>query len=330
MRCAEIIVATDGAVEDCTDLARTQNAIVVQVPSDGRGPAGPAAARNRAAERATGDILIFVDADVVPAPDALPRFERLLQAEPRVVAVFGAYDRNPLEPNFMSQYRNLLHTYVHEMGKPKASTFWAGLGAVRTASFRAAGGFDERFRRSSVEDIDLGYRLARSGSILRLDAASRGRHLKRWTLWSTVVTDILGRGIPWTQLIHRFEALSDDLNTSVALRYSVVVTYAGLGALVAAPLIMPWAPILAAGFVASLVALNFPCYRWFRERRGLWFAVRVVPVHSLHHVCNGVSAAVGTALYVGGRLGLSLPGVLPRDSWEPSVHASAATSRRRS
>ena len=82
----------------------------------------------------------------------------------------------------MSQFKNLSHAYVHEVGNPAASTFWAGLGAVRAAAFQRVGGFDERFVRPSVEDIDLGYRLAAAGYPLRLDPAFRGTHLKRWTL----------------------------------------------------------------------------------------------------------------------------------------------------
>ena len=143
---AEVLVAADGAVEDCRPLAAASGAEVVVVP----GPLGPAAARNRAAARASGDVLAFVDADVVVAPEALPGMCALLATEPTVSAVFGAYDLRPREQNFMSQYRNLSHAYVHEVADTRAFTFWAGLGAIRADDFRAVGGFDERFRRPSM------------------------------------------------------------------------------------------------------------------------------------------------------------------------------------
>ena len=309
---AEVLVAADGAADDCRALAAAADAQVVVVP----GPSGPAVARNRAAALASGDVLAFVDADVVVAPEALPGMCRLLDVEIGLDGVFGAYDLLPPERNFMSQYKNLSHAYVHEVGNTNASTFWAGLGAVRADAFRSVGGFDERFRRPSIEDIELGYRLVAAGYSLRLDATFRGRHLKRWTLGSCVVNDIRARGIPWTQLIHRSHALSNDLNTSIGMRLSVVVT-AALAASVALATLTPWAAVAAAVLLAALIGLNFPYYRWFARTRGLLFAVRVIPVHLVHHLCNGISFVAGTALHVAGRCGVTLPGALPTKVWAP-------------
>jgi GT2 family glycosyltransferase len=306
----ELIVAADGATEDCAPVAAAHDARVLVVP----GPSGPAVARNRGAADATGDIFVFVDADVVVAADAIPRLCAALDGDATLAAVFGAYDHAPAAPNFMSQFKNLSHTYVHENAQRRASTFWAGLGAVRADAFRAVGGFDERFTRPSVEDIDFGYRLTAAGRAIRLDPDLRGRHLKRWTLWSCLVTDVVARGIPWTQLIYRHHALANDLNMRYGLRWSVAAALTALVAAVAAAW-TPWAWLGVALSVVALVALNFDYYRWFARERGLLFAVRVLPAHFLHHVCNGVSFGVGTAMYLAGRAGIGMPGALPAAEW---------------
>jgi glycosyltransferase involved in cell wall biosynthesis len=316
---AEVLIAADGAVDDCRPLAAAAGAQVVVVP----GPSGPAVARNRAAALASGDVLVFVDADVVVAPEALPGMCRLLEVEVGLDGVFGAYDLLPPERNFMSQYKNLSHAYVHEVGHPHASTFWAGLGAIRADAFRSVGGFDERFRRPSIEDVELGYRLVAAGHALRLDVRFRGRHLKRWTLGSSVVTDIRARGIPWTQLIHRSRSLSNDLNTSLGLRLSVVFTAAMAASLVLAA-VKPWAAVPAIVLFVVIVGLNFPYYRWFVRTRGWLFAVRVIPVHLLHHLCNGLSFAAGSVLHVAGRCGVTLPGALPTTIWAPPTTPAQA------
>jgi GT2 family glycosyltransferase len=317
---AEIVVAADGATEDCRPLASSCQARVVDVP----GPSGPACARNRAAAVAGGDVLMFVDSDVVVSPDALPGMLELLVREPAIAGVFGAYDENPPEQNFMSQYRNLSHAYIHQISAREAVTFWAGLSAVRAAAFHTVGGFDERFRRPSVEDIEFGYRLTRAGYRLRLEPGFCGQHYKRWTVWSSVKIDIGARGIPWAQLIQKFDALSNDLNTRVELRISVVLSYL-LMVFLAGLLLTPW---LAAGALAALTALivlNRDYYRWFARQRGIWFALRVIPLHILHHLCNGVSFVVGTGLFFASGLGIVLPGTIPRAFWtRPATSPTSA------
>lgn len=315
---AELIVAADGALDDCRPLAAASRALVVEVP----GPSGPAVARNRAAALATGEILVFVDADVVPAPGAITGMSDLLARSPDVAAVFGAYDLTPPERNFCSQFKNLSHSYVHEIGNPEASTFWAGLGAVRTEAFRAVGGFDERFTRPSVEDIELGYRLVAAGYRIRLDPRFRGTHLKRWTFGNCVVTDLRARGIPWTQLLHRGAGLSNDLNTRHELRLSVVAAFLFLLGL-SASAFSPWAAVVAGAAGAMLVWLNRDYYRWFARQRSVGFAARVVPVHLIHHLCNGLSFVIGTALHLATRTGVRLPGAIPATPWPPRQAVSA-------
>jgi hypothetical protein len=224
--------------------------------------------------------------------------------------VFGAYDEAPREPNFMSQYKNLSHSYVHQQARREASTFWAGLGAVRTDAFRRVGGFHEALRRPCIEDIELGYRLREQGYRLHVVPAARGCHLKRWTLWGGIVSDVKDRGVPWTQLLLANKALSNDLNTTTALRVSLVLSYLlVLGGIAA--LFVPRVWPVPAGALAALLALNWSYYRWFRKQQGLWFAARVVPAHVLHHLCNGVSLVTGVTLLAAARRGIALPGVLP-------------------
>jgi glycosyltransferase involved in cell wall biosynthesis len=306
----ELIVVADGAVDDCLPAARAFDATVLTIP----GPAGPAVARNRGASIARAAILVFVDADVVVAPDAVGGMCDLLDAEPAVSGVFGAYDHRPPAENFASQFKNLSHAYVHEVGNRTATTFWAGLGAVRSGAFQAVAGFDERFRRPSVEDIDLGYRLIAAGYVLRLEPRFRGTHLKRWTVWSCVVTDVRARGIPWTQLILRSGAISNDLNTSRSLRISVALAYGVLAAL-GLLAVTPWAGAAALVMLGGLVALNIGYYRWFARARGWRFALRVLPMHFVHHLCNGVSFLAGSLLHAARSAGIRLPGAIPRLEW---------------
>src|SRR5690349_19173197 len=178
--------------------AAPEEVIVVDQPEG----LGPAAARNLGARRASGDVLVFVDADVEVHEDAFARIRTAFERDGTLTAIFGSYDDDPDAGSVVSDFRNLLHHHVHHEAAGEASTFWAGLGAVRRDAFLDAGGFDEkRFPRPSIEDIELGDRLRRQGARIVLDPEIQGKHLKRWTLASMTTTDLLDRGVPWLRLI---------------------------------------------------------------------------------------------------------------------------------
>ena len=309
-RVVDFIVAADGAVDDPSPVAAAAAATVLRI----QGPRGPAVARSRAAEMASGQLLIFVDTDVVVHPDALARLSAHFLDRPEVGAAFGAYDEDPADAGFMSQARNLGHSFVHQRSNREASTFWAGLGAVRASVFTEVSGFDERFGRPSVEDIDLGYRIRAAGYRIVLDSTAQGKHLKRWTIRSSYISDIRDRGVPWTQLLRRYDGMQNDLNLSVNYRLCVVVSYllalSLLGSILQ-PELLPVVPV--AMIVVGL--LDWPYYRFFTRRKGVGFTLLWLPLHIVHHLCNGVSYAIGNLLYVLQRLGIALPGALPTTAW---------------
>ena len=155
----EIIVVDDGSEDDVSATAANLRARVLRLARN----VGPAAARNHGARHARGQILFFVDADVVVPNNAIERIRTTLDCHGEIAAVFGSYDSHPPAPGLVSQYRTLLHHFVHQTGKAEAATFWAGCGAIRRMVFERVGGFDERrFPRPMIEDIELGGRLRRA------------------------------------------------------------------------------------------------------------------------------------------------------------------------
>jgi hypothetical protein len=174
-------------------------------------------------------VLFFIDSDVLVYPGTLGRIHASFAQDPELAATIGSYDDAPGSDDFLSQYRNLMHCYVHQTGRREACTFWSGCGAIRRAIFLEHGGFDESYERPAIEDIELGYRLARAGRKGVLDRHLLVKHLKRWSLWSVLRTDIMDRGIPWTELILRDHKLPNDLNVQLSQRLSVALVFLMLG-----------------------------------------------------------------------------------------------------
>ena len=215
----ECIVVDDGSTDGSRDVAREFGALVLS--TDGR--KGPALARNIGARAARGEILFFVDSDVCVQPETVSRIAAEFTMNPDVDAVMGSYDRWPSAKNFMSQYRNLMHHYVHQRSRREAVTFWAGCGAVRRQVFLDFGGFDEAYQSPAIEDIELGYRLAAAGRKLVLCSDIEVKHLKRWEFGSVMKTDFFYRALPWSELTFRSGWMPNDLNLRISQRISVVL-----------------------------------------------------------------------------------------------------------
>ena len=217
----ECIVVDDGSTDDSVQIALKAKAVVLSTG----GRRGPAFARNMGARAARGDIVFFTDADVCVYPGSIARLADHFESDSSVDAVMGSYDEYPGCQEFLSQYRNLMHCYVHRNGSRRASTFWSGCGAIRRSVFFEFGGFDEAYGRPAIEDIELGYRLTRAGRKVILDKELMVTHLKRWTFWGVVKTDVFDRGIPWTQLILRDRFIPNDLNVQIGQRISVALSF---------------------------------------------------------------------------------------------------------
>jgi glycosyltransferase involved in cell wall biosynthesis len=221
----EIIVVDDGSIDATAKIAAGFGAYVLETPKR----MGPAAARNLGARKATGDVLFFLDSDVCVKPDTLQKIRERFEQDAELAAVIGSYDSSPSSPDFLSQYRNLMHAYVHQSSSVSASTFWTGCGAIRRDIFLEHSGFSEDYGRPSIEDIELGYRLIRDHQKIILDSSIEVTHLKKWTFWNLLKTDILDRGIPWTQLILRDRTMPNDLNLEISQRVSVALVFILLG-----------------------------------------------------------------------------------------------------
>jgi glycosyltransferase involved in cell wall biosynthesis len=275
----EIIVVDDGSTDGTGAAAAALGARVIA--SDGR--CGPGAARNLGAQHASGNILWFVDADVVARKDAVPYIRRAL-ADHDYVAVFGSYDDAPPARNFLSQYKNLVHHYYHQNGRGEASTFWAGCGAVRKSAFMAAGGFDAlRYPRPSIEDIELGYRLRASGGRIRLSAELQGTHLKVWTLRGLLTTELRDRALPWASLLLSRGHAGDELNVAVAERIRALIACFLIASIVASAIgLTPW--WVLATFLAMAFAANLELFALFRRRNGLLFAIGSLLFHQFYYL----------------------------------------------
>ena len=293
----ELVVVDDASSDETAEIAARYADAVVRLPGK---PHGPAYARNRGVEAARGELLVFVDADVCVSPTALRLFVEVFAANPDVGAIFGSYDDAPPAPGVVSQYRNLMHHFVHHRNAGDAETFWAGCGAVRRDSFDECGRFDEwHYYRPQIEDIELGHRIRAQGERILLCPQIQGTHLKRWTLRGVITTDLNDRGVPWMRLLVQQgnQANNDVLNVRLIEKINTVLVWLALFGFIAAAVFRRWEWVLVGvAILAWVMMTNRAMYRFFLGR-GWKLALAAVPLHLMYYFLNGISAAWGILLH---------------------------------
>ncbi|MEE9165015.1 MAG: glycosyltransferase [Nitrospinota bacterium] len=286
----EIIVVDDCSTDGTVEKAREKGAVILHSPQQ----SGPAFTRNLGAKHTKGEILLFIDSDIIVKEDTIKQVLSNFLHFPEIAALFGSYDDDPEERNFVSQYKNLFHHYHHQHAQRNAITFWAGCGAIRKNIFEELGGFDQtQYCKPSIEDIELGYRLHKKGYQILLDKSLTVKHLKRWDFLSMLRTDIFQRAIPWSQLIVETKFMPKDLNLSVSHKISSISIFLLL-------LTSPFAflgytklyELLTIMLLINLIILNRSLYVFFVRNRGILFAIKAIPFHLLYYLYSGLSFAL--------------------------------------
>lgn len=292
----EIIVVDDASADGSVAIAARYADTVVKLTGH---RAGPAYARNRGADLARGEVIAFVDSDVVVRPDTIFRLMETLLLRPDVDAVSASREVSAGSPNFISQYWNLLLSFGEHRHSGRCAQFAAGCGVVRRAAFLSAGMYDEwRFDTASMESVELGERLLGAGRGVILSSELKVTHLKKWD-FAAVCQEV------W----HRSRVLSRSLGylrMSAAAPGEVVFTLcrtlipaiAMLGTLMLAAAFVP-APHPSAKFGVALAALfltNLPVHRFYAETRGLLFAVASAPLHIFVQIVAAIALCTGWIL----------------------------------
>jgi len=176
----EVIVVSDGSTDGTDEfLDALQQRTPLNLVPIRQANAGPAAARNHGIQQATGELILFIDDDVVPVPELIEAHVRSHQRYAGAVVMGPMH--TPTEFNMKPWVRweqamlDRQYTMWAETDwKCEARRFYTGNASVARQHLLDANGFDTTFRRS--EDAELAYRLAEQGLEFVFNPEAVGYH----------------------------------------------------------------------------------------------------------------------------------------------------------
>jgi len=297
----EVIVVDDSSTDRSRDIAAAHGARVV--PSGGR--LGPGRARNKGVEHVRGDIVFFIDSDVVVRPDTLGRLVAAFDRDPGVAGLMAVQSPTMRFRNLCSVYKNLwmYYTYVRRAGQD-VPLFYTTAAAIRRDAFIESGGFDVNYVDPNIEDTDYGQKLASQGFRIQILPDLEVEHVKGYDLAGLLRVDFL-RSMSLARLKLRKSADGISTNdTSVPTGYIVSVPLAGLAVLLGlVGLALGNRTLLLANFLAllTILVLNVPFLRLIRAHGGVRAWGLSCGLLIIELLTAGAGSAVGIATYFGGK-----------------------------
>ena len=153
----EVIVVDDGSSDGSADLAEGLGVRVLRLERN----SGPATARNRGAAASSGDVVVFLDADMQVKQGTISALAERVN-DPSIGAVFCPYDPTTKYAHKFATFVNLLYCFWFSNHPVNSNVLVGSAMAMRREVFEA-NRFDECFSRASVEDIELGWALLSRG-----------------------------------------------------------------------------------------------------------------------------------------------------------------------
>ena len=158
----EVLVVDDGSKDNSIKIAESFSCKILKLTHN----QGPSVARNWGAKNAKGDVLLFIDSDIVIKRDTLDLFVDSLKSYP---AVFGIYTQKPGTDELLTLYQNF---YAHKSMKQTrdlTSVLYSYCVAIEKKVFDEVGGFDQSWVRATFEDVEFGLRVTENGHQIYLN-----------------------------------------------------------------------------------------------------------------------------------------------------------------
>jgi len=184
----EVIVVDDRSTDNSIEIIKKFPCKLIRMGKN----SGPAKARNTGVKYSKGDILLFMDADVLIKKNTLKKFNDSLKRVKEASAIQAIYSKYVKYNNFSNIYKMLYLTYgfnrVSEDFIPTIASYCA---AIKKSVFVSLKGYNENIPTASSEDDEFGHKLSNKGYKIYLDKEIECDHIVKLDLIGTIKRDFI-------------------------------------------------------------------------------------------------------------------------------------------
>lgn len=308
----ELIVVDDCSIDNSAEIAYKYADTVKKFTTH----RGRSAARNQAYQVSCGDILVFIDADVIIFPDALNNILQHFCDNPEISALTGMLSKDHYNENFFSVYKNLYMHYIFSKLPDQVTFLYGSIHAIKRNAFLPFGDV-----AAIADDTALGQQLYTNGKKISFLKHLEVIHLKHYTMKQFFQNDyeipfdmakIFIRFKGWQQLGKNntgFIHSSRSQLISVAISYNILL-------LLSFKFILPAIILFAIWFL-----LNWHFLAFLYREKGVSFLLAALPITLTDHLTMATGIISG---FIHGILHSSTPyntsaSILPRQSKSAST-----------
>jgi glycosyltransferase involved in cell wall biosynthesis len=284
----EVVVVDDASTDNSLEIVSNYPVKLIELKEH----AGVSAARNTGARNASGDVLLFIDADCMLEPDALALVERSVSDETPIMG--GTYTPIPFDfKNFFSIFQSIFINH-NETRAATPDYIAAHCLAIKREIFEKSEGFIEDSYMgvaAGVEDVEFCHRLKNTGYTLKMNPDILVRHIFNFN-FSKSMKNAFKKSKVWTMYsLHNKDALGDSGTASRGLKFNVLSYFSSI---VFALFAVPGIPVM---FTIN-VLLNRGLIWAFYRTKGLSFAVKASAYYFLvYPLAVGPGALAGAGKY---------------------------------
>jgi len=279
----EVLIVDDCSTDNTLEIVKNFSIRLINLDKN----LGPAVARNRGVKEVKGELVAFIDSDVILKDGALLIVKKKFAERPDISALVGIYAEKPANSGPFRSYLALRKYSNWFDPRREFISFLAGsLTVIKKDIFLEFGGFDNRYRGADVEDFELGYRITDRYKILLADDI-QGYHY--FPSFAKTVKNFFKRTFQWIELFARRKKFSMAAATT---KKRAIANLAGFISLIMLIFSIRYSFLFVFAFFGFMVFLlgNLKFYSFVVQKKGIIFLLYALVLDYIFALVVGVAA----------------------------------------